>query len=309
MDVFDAVVQNHRAALRADAVAAAHALGLFPALLTPTSPTDLADHLALNPRRLRPLLDVLTLEGLLTRDTEGRLSLTEAPQGPSPEPSVTSGWGRLAQALRDDSPAPGGDWPLPPEGLRRYHAHLVAVGAVAARELVEHLAPAAGALLDLGGGAGCYSEAWLSAAPSNRATLCDRPEVAALARGRLGESRVAYREGDLFETPWGEGFDVALLANVLHLVGPEACRALIRRAAAAVRVGGLVCVKDLWIDEDRLAPATSVYFALNMALFTEGGDVHAPRDIAGWLAAEGLGEIQVARLPSGGVSVTGRRLG
>jgi hypothetical protein len=63
---------------------------------------------------------------------------------------------------------------------------------------------------------------------------------------------------------------------------------LLRRAARSAALGGLVAVKDLRVDADRSGPAEGVLFALNMALFTEAGDVHDAASITAWLREVGL---------------------
>jgi hypothetical protein len=89
---------------------------------------------------------------------------------------------------------------------------------------------------------------------------------------------------------------VALLANVLHLHGPAAGARLVARLAAALDGGGLLVVKDLAIAEDRSGPPAGVLFALNMALYTDEGDVHPPSLIARWMREAGLGEPAVEAL-------------
>ncbi|MGZ3440180.1 MAG: methyltransferase, partial [Polyangia bacterium] len=142
---------------------------------------------------------------------------------------------------------------------------------------------------DLGAGAGHYAAAFLDALPAARATLVDRKEVLALAAPRARQRLVA---GDLFHVEL-EPHGIALLANVAHLYDAADGARLCARAAALAE---LVVVKDLWIEPDRSGPPASLYFALNMALFTDGGEVHPAARIAGWLGAAGLREPQIERL-------------
>lgn len=250
MDVFSAALDAGGAFLRDAAIAAAHDLGWFAS--RPAHPT----------RRMHALLAVL--------------DALDVWRDPPPRPNVPpDGWGRLADVLRSDRPLA-----IDPALETRYQQHLLAASASAATELVARLPAWLGrepqSLIDVGGGAGAYTAAFLDAYPAATATLVDRAEVVTLARTelvRFGE-RVRFVEGDAREVAVAR-HDVALLANVLHLHTPAACAEL---CAVAARAGELVVVKDLRRDT-----LQGLLFALGMAIYTAGGDVYAASDIRGWL--------------------------
>lgn len=181
-------------------------------------------------------------------------------------PIHRAGWGLLADVIRSDRP-------LPLEHGRGYHDHLVAAGAAAARELAPLLA--GDSLLDLGGGAGTYTAAYLDAHPHARATIVDAPDVIELAKENLARfaDRVTFVAGDARQSH--APHDVALLANVLHLHGADACKQIVD---AAMRAAPRVVVKDLRADtlEGKL-------FALGMAIYTDAGDVYTEAQIRAWL--------------------------
>jgi hypothetical protein len=252
------------------AVAAARALGLEGAAGVDACAARLG---LCRTHRLRALADLLALE-------DGwRAEPSSLPPG---------GWGELAAVIRRDRPLDAG------ERLVHFHAHLAAVGHDDARAMATRLAAlpeAARGLVDLGAGAGHYAAAFLDAAPSAQATLVDRAEVQALVAPRARQRLIA---GDLLDltaagvAPHG----IALLANVVHLYDATDGARLCAEAAARADV---VVVKDLWIELDHSGPPASLYFALNMALFTDGGEVHPAARIAGWLGAAGLGEPRIER--------------
>jgi hypothetical protein len=278
-----------RAWMVAAVATAAHELGLFT-LVAARGPLDaeaIAAALTLPPRRLRPLVDVLAAAHILTR-ADGKFTVADVPP---PLALPPTGWGRLAEVVRRDRPLPDDD------ALAQFHAHLRAAGAAPARALAETLAALPSAplgLVDLGGGAGVYSEAFAARLPDAPVTLVDRAPVIALAQPFL-DGRATLIAGDLLDdaTPLGHGHGVALLANVLHLHGAAACARLVARAAASVAVTGWVVVKDLLVAADRSGPMESLLFAVNMALYTDAGDVHDAERIAAWLAAAGLADITV----------------
>jgi len=104
--------------------------------------------------------------------------------------------------------------------------------------------------------------------------------------------RLSCVAGDLFDVTVPR-HGLALLANVLHLYDAVDGARLVARAAA---LADAVVVKDLWVEAAGAGPPGALYFALNMALFTDGGEVHPAARIAGWLRVAGLGEPTIDRL-------------
>jgi hypothetical protein len=227
---------------------------------------------------------------------------------PMPAAMPRHGWGRLAEILTRDRPLPSDD----EQELDRFHTYLRAAGAASARALMAELTRLPSAqrgLVDLGGGAGAYTEAFVAALPGAPATLVDRAPVIALARTHLS-GRASLVTGDLLDaaTPIPEGHGIALLANVLHLYGAPDCRRLLARAVASVvPAEGWVVVQDLYVAPDRTGPLASLLFALNMAVYTNEGDVHEEARIVEWLAAAGLVDLQCARRGDDEIVVRGRR--
>jgi len=228
-------------------------------------------------------------------DYDGYLRHEIPPRPPAPPPT---GWGRIAEILSRDAPAT-----LDPADEPRHHRHLAAAGAEAARE-VAALLPA-GALLDLGAGAGTYSRAYLERHPAARATLVDDAAILALG-GDLGP-RARFAAGDLLALPLAP-HDVVLLANVLHLHDPERCRAIVSRAAAALRPGGVAAVVEIAIAEDRAGPLDALLFALDMAVYSDG-TVYPASALATFLEGAGLTAPGTTALADGMVLVTARKTG
>ncbi|MEO8703449.1 MAG: methyltransferase [Kofleriaceae bacterium] len=272
------------------AIAAADQLALFAA--APQTVAELARSLGLaRSHRLRALVDVLCAIGAAVREDD-RIRTIRPPVVANP---VTEGWGTLATVIRSDRPLVADADPA----MSRYHAHLVQAGADAARELVARLPGTS--LLDLGGGAGAYTAAFLDADPVHRATLVDTARVLALAAEHLARfgDRVRFVAGDAREVAV-DHHDVALLANVLHLHPPGACAELIANAA---RHAATVVVKDLAVDEDRSGPLVGLMFALAMALYTDAGDLYSSSQIGSWLAAAGHVAIAEHRLVAAPASI------
>ncbi len=270
--------------LRAAAVAAAHDLGLFAALPCPAA--DLADHLGVAPRRLAALVRVLLADGVLA-GSDGSLRASTIPPRRSLPPG---GWGNLAGVIRTDRPLAGEAISgAPGPELNRFHDHLRTAGAGAAREVVERLGPW-GPFLDLGGGAGAYAAAFLDAHPGETAVVVDRPAVLDLARETVPTAQRVPLDL-LGDGPWPSGARIALLANVLHLYGPADARTLVARAARSLLPGGTLAVKDF-----DAASSAGILFSLNMAIFTEAGEVHDAELLRSFLRDAGARDVQVQRL-------------
>ncbi len=309
MDVFDAALEA-RGFLGDAAVAAGHELGVFEALARgePVVLAAVAAQVGIAAKhRLRALLDVLAAVGAIRCERGGGEPQFAAADAAPARPEVpTAGWGRLAEVIRRDRPLPA-----EPDGeaLRRLHHHLASAGAAAARELVAGLG--AGSLLDLGAGAGAYSKAFLEANPAGRATLVDTAEVLALAAEWLGPlaARARWIAGDAAEVDAGDGHGVVLLANLLHLHSPEMCARLVAAAARAVAPGGVVVIKDLRVDDDRAGPIEGLLFALNMAIYTEAGDVYSTAQLRAWMTEASLVDVTERRLAAApdAIVVTARR--
>jgi SAM-dependent methyltransferase len=308
VDVFGAALEA-RVFLSDAAVAAGHELGVFEALARggPGAVDEVAARIGVAAtHRLRALLDVLAALGAIRGERAGAEPRFVAAAPPARPVVPRDGWGRLAEVIRRDRPLPaepGG------EALRRLHHHLAGAGAAAARELIAGLG--AGSLLDLGAGAGAYSKAFLEANPDGRAMLVDTGEVLELAAAWLGPlaARARWIAGDAAEVDLGDGHGAALLANLLHLHSPEICARLVAAAARAIAPGGFVAIKDLRVDDDRAGPIEGLLFALNMAIYTDAGDVYSTAQLGAWLAGAGLVEVSERRLAAApdAVVVVGRR--
>ncbi|MEO8551467.1 MAG: methyltransferase [Kofleriaceae bacterium] len=290
MDVFGFSITAAGDALRAAAIAAGPELGVFDGRAWTLDALADANGIAKGRRRMRPLLDLLVALGGLRRDGEHVIAATVPPR---PEVART-GWGAMVDVFR-------GDKALSVEGgevERRYHQHLTEVGAPAAAELAPLLAGES--LIDLGCGAGTYTAAYLDRFAEARALAVDFWDVVPLAKqvlARIGER--AQVLGDEISTVQGsDAYAVALLANVLHLHAPVFCAKYVARAARLVAPGGRLVIKELRVDEDRGGPLASLMFALNMAIYTGGGDVYPTSQLRAWLEEVHFTAIEEHRLAS-----------
>jgi SAM-dependent methyltransferase len=175
-------------------------------------------------------------------------------------------------------------------GIARFGAAMRAMGEAVAVRVAEAVdLSAARRMIDLGGGVGQYAEAFCRANPGLTAVVVDIPEVARLGRERVAGTemgaRIAFEGGDYVDGSFGGGFDLALLANVLHQEPAERAAAMVARAASELAPGGRVLIVDFTIEGDPAAIPVGALFAINMR---SHGDTYAESALRSFAAAAGL---------------------
>lgn len=269
----------------ARAVQVAYRLGLFDALLTgPRTADEVVEECGTQPQPTERLLVVLAAAGFLYRHPDGRFRLT-APAREALDPSSPLAWRaglahtmqswerwhQLETIVRDG--APGG--PPPQDG------HAIFVGAMhdySVRGRAQWLAGNVDLsdrrrLLDLGGGPGTYSIALCQRFANLRATILDQAATEPLARANVARfgltERIDFVVGDYNAEQFGEGYDAALLSNVLH--GPHmGCEARLQATWRTLDPGGRLVIQDFLLDDDRNGPLPAAIFNLHVGAYTIG---------------------------------------
>src|ERR1700738_2976609 len=114
-------------------------------------------------------------------------------------------------------------------------------------------------LLDVGGGSGGLAIAACQRCPGLTATIIDLPRVAPIARAMVSEAKLGDRvegvDGDISrDVPPGRS-DVAVLRNLIQVLGPGPARNALRNVGAAVEPGGSLIIVGHVLEDNRLAPA------------------------------------------------------
>lgn len=296
---------------------AALELNLFTALHEAPCPKarPLAEALGCDVRGLRLLLDAAVAVGLLTKANDA-YALTPAAaatlvrgaphdltQAIAYNRDVQPAWGRLAQFARTGKPveAPRLHLGDDPERTRRFalsmHGRALGIG----RAVVPILGLPKGArVLDLAGGPGTYALLMAQSDPTLTCDTYDLPAISAVAREITAPcaDRIRCHAGDYHVDVWPEAaYDVVTLFGCLHQESPEAIVDILRRAHAALRPGGAVCVLDMMTGPDHTTPPFSALFAVNMALTTDHGWVFSDAELRGWMEAAGFTDFTCAPVP------------
>ncbi len=147
-------------------------------------------------------------------------------------------------------------------------------------------------ILDLGGGPGLYAIECAKVNQELRAVVLDNEETLTVTRENIKqigvEDQVATQAGDALNDDLGDGYDLVLLSNFLHMFSPEKNQQILTRCAAALNAGGYIAIKDFFLDEDRTGPEWMSLFAVNMLVFTDGGDCYTRSQYLSWLESAGF---------------------
>jgi precorrin-6B methylase 2 len=299
-------------------LAAAADLDLFRALAEgPKTVAALAGRLGTDVRATAVLLDSLAaLELLEKRDGTFSIppSVTEAlgKTGPGSVLSMAQHqanclrrWTRLAATVT--SGRPGERTPSIRGEAADHDAFILAMNDLAsetADALICQIQPLEfRCLLDVGGGSGTWTAAFLKACPSGRAILFDVPPTIPLARRQLEEAglsgRVTLVAGDFTTDPLPSGADLAWVSAIVHQNSRSENRDLFRKVVAALDGGGRIAIRDVLMETSRIEPVAGALFAVNMLVSTGGGGTYTVAELREDLEDAGFVDAAVAhREPS-----------
>jgi SAM-dependent methyltransferase len=311
------IVRLSTAYWESQALLTANRLRVFDGLAAgPLSAGELAAALQLQARSTQLLLRALVGLGFLA-ENDGRFSNTPVAAtflvSRSPafmgnvirySDQLYGAWGQLEASLRSGQPALPAETYLGDDPART-RAFVIAMHerALGIARVLVNLLDLSGrrALLDVGGGPGTYSVLLTERFPGLQAEVIELPGVAAVARELVAAAgaagRVQLRDGDYHHADFGSGKDVVLMSGMFHRESAEACRSLVRRAAACLEPGGQLIVSDVFTDEGGAQPAFAAMFGLNMMLTAPDGGVHADADVQRWMAECGLRDTRMVALP------------
>ena len=167
----------------------------------------------------------------------------------------------------------GGVVETDPEHTRAFMDALYRRSADSAEELARLLLPWApsGRALDLGGGHGRYGHEL--AKEGYKVTLFDREICCRIARERFGDA-ITTRSGDFMVDDLGGPYHLIIMSNIVHGLGPDELDDLLPRVRTALVPGGVLAIKDMFLDHSMARPESAALFGLNMLMYTSDGRSH-----------------------------------
>ncbi len=308
------VLQLGRSYQGAAVLAGAADLDLF-SILAPKArtATECARALQCDERGITILLDALVALGLLEKSgsryalragvedllaSTGRQSVLAMVQH---QANCLRRWSELARVVRTGRPAERVASVRGETGdAEAFIGAMHTVSAPVADQVIQTLKPLQFRhLLDIGGGSGTWTIAFLRACPSATATLFDLPHVIPMARVRLAaaglEDRVKLVPGDFMTDPLPPGADLAWLSAIVHQNSRPQNRSLFTKVFEALDAGGRIAIRDILMDVTRTEPVSGALFAVNMLVATEGGGTFTFEELSADLEAAGFKQATVLR--------------
>jgi len=152
-------------------------------------------------------------------------------------------------------------------------------------------------LLDIGGGSGAYTIAFLKKNPQLNAVIFDLNGVIPITEEKVRENnfqdRVDFVVGDFYVDDLPTGCDIALLSAIIHQNSPQQNIELYRKIYYAIDPGGRLIIRDHIMDESRTNPPAGALFALNMLVNTQGGDTYTFREVKDTLIDAGFVDVKL----------------
>jgi hypothetical protein len=280
------------------ALKAAIELNVFSAISEGhTNPALMAKRCGATERGVRILCDYLTVKGFLAK-SEDLYRLTPDsdtflnPKSPEYIGSaiafllsdpMQNAFQNLTTAVQKGGTALSQEGTLAPDhpAWTAYAKGMAPVMQFPAQLLAEHLDPNADhplTVLDIAAGHGLFGLAFAQRNPQATITALDWPNVLTVAQTHAQERGLSDQfktlSGNAFETEFGEGFNIAILANILHHFDPDTCITLLKKVHHSLDTNGRVAILEFIPNNDRISPPEDAAFALVMLATTPQGDVY-----------------------------------
>jgi DNA-binding transcriptional ArsR family regulator len=304
--------ESYIAPLGARALISSTRLGVIASLgERPASCSELARALELHESTLELVLGALLNLGYVRLRRDGRFALKAAARRwllPGSWDAVTAGlahdgWDQIShldERLRGGPTVPWHERPAEDPMWATYQLAMAQLARPTADALARAIpVRSPRTLLDLGGSHGLQAAAMCRRHSGLQATVMDLAPAVAFGRELIAEEgmsgRVIHREGDIFQAPLGENWDVLTAHSLLHNFGPERCLTLLRRARQALAPKGLFAALE--IERPATGRRGMRVGALSSLLFNTFGDgrCYRPEEVRGMLIAAGFSGVRVKR--------------
>ncbi len=282
---------------------------------------ELAADAGASERGLRAILDALVGFELLTKDENGNYANT--PESSAflvvGKPSYQGGvveltsshllpvWLQLTEVVKTGRPVtrvneegPGSEFfQVLVESIfpMSYQAALLLGEALGLKEATGPVK-----VLDIAAGSGVWGVGLAQQSPQVTVTAIDWEGILPVTRriaARHGlEDRFEFVAGDILETDYSEGYQVATLGHIIHSEGEARSKELLAKVFTALAPGGTIAIAEMVPNHDRTGPLQPLLFAVNMVVSTEVGNTFSFEEMSQWMLEAGYTNIRQLEAPA-----------
>lgn len=198
-----------------------------------------------------------------------------------------------------------------PQAAQDFQDYMVPLAKYTLDEILARLKlpDSAKRLLDIGGGHAIYSIALCQKHLSLSATIFDSREALKAGMENIAnaglERAIHVQEGNFFKDDLGNGYDIALLFNIIHGLTPEQNMDLLRKVAKALNPGGIAVILEQFESNLPLPMFQTVINILGLSYYhLLGGKVYTQEEVESWFQESGFSNIQhlnLRRVPGTGM--------
>ena len=208
-----------------------------------------------------------------------------------------SNWGKLEETIRTgNSPVTQHVFETNPEMGANVLAVLDRIGKGSGVNLAKRLAvPDSGRVLDVGGGAGTNAIALCQEYPNVQATVFDLPTTLEVTRRAVEQAglseRIRLLPGNFLRDSFDGAYHVALMSDILHYQDAVTNAGLVKKIYDYLKPGGILVIKDRFLDSSRTSPAWTTAFAVHIMVNTEHGDCFTTEEAMDWMKQAGYQDV------------------
>ncbi len=270
---------------------------------------EIASSVKADPSFLERMLDALVEIGLLKREGPNYLNtppVAEFLVKTSPfytgelmllQDEEWGHWGKLEEIIRSGRPAVKGNiFMNRPEVGENVLKVLHRMAKRVAPTLAERIdLSSRKSFIDVGGGAGTFSVAFCKRYPHLQAVLFDLPQTLQVTRKTIETEKMTDQirlvGGNFNQDALPGKFDVVFLSDILHYQTYDENAALFRKLYHAINPGGMIIVKDMFINDDINNPGWNAIFSMHMLVYSEKGQCYKGEEIRSWLEKAGFNHL------------------
>lgn len=274
--------------------------------------------------KLRPLLNVLVVAGLLLVKDDVFSNTPEAshylvrgkPDYLGGMWELTQGnWARIlktAKTIRNGGPLAEFDYHSTQDELVALFRGLYPGTVVDAQRLMERYDFSAHkTLLDVGGGSGGLAITFAKAHPQLKATVLDLPSITPITQKFVAEAELSHRidivEGNAVSDTLSGSYDVVIARHLIQVFSEEEGRSVLSNIATIVKPGGVIHLLGWILDDSRLAPENIVGYNLVLLNAYADGQAYTEAEYFSWLGDAGFVDCERVTMQDGASIIMARK--